>query len=775
MVQPSLSMFGNSIELDVRRPPHADAPSGAYSFPSSMLGSAIQVEGTEMTERICSIVREEIQLLHERYRNGSARETQQGVFSRDVVDQNTSSRSTMMGQGASTAGFAGSAVDANGISEQLRQMTLLLMTNVDDKFANLSRQMSGALREILSETLQTTLDEALQKAFEGPLTSALDSMLDNRFGDKNVGCTKFGTSFDESLDQSGCPCLLKEPKSERSDDTSLETQRRPRLPLPNPTESPNTGVMCSGTPVASAVVPEQKASPAVEFALEDEIYDEEPVSVFTPSMLAVDATCALETCHSEVAAKHFGNAIKDLYNQTELFSRKKFLGGPDCLQKDTWTTRLVNNRWFNLCCWLVIILNAAWAAYSTDYIARDAFFRHQIDVEWGLTGLPTASLKEPWQNTSAEAPDGYERYNAVNFIITFWFATEIGVRLCALRCSFFRGRFWRWNVLDVCLVLFSVIDFIISSIVQRSVALSFPNWTFLRVLPLVRILTESVNIGSLSFLRVMFKAVVHSVKLLWCVFFVVLLALYGFGMAIQMGVVYRLVGNDVGSFQEQDLLDLAGSYGSLSITLLSLVMAITGGMDWSHYMNPLRRLPFAYTVLFVFFILFVHLGLLNVVTGTFVECIHTVSQNNRREKVRNQLSKQQEWIGQIRQIFHVADLDKSGTLSWEEFHNHIDHPIIRAYFVSLELDFAEAQGLFTLLDASGNGQIKIEDFVKGCVQLRGEAKSIDLATLRFEFLRFSRRASHFMEHTKRMLADLRHNVDAFAGEADRKSRASRSL
>merc|ERR1712032_1070335 len=89
-------------------------------------------------------------------------------------------------------------------------------------------------------------------------------------------------------------------------------------------------------------------------------------------------------------------------------------------------------------------------------------------------------------------------------------------------------------------------------------------------------------------------------------------------------------------------------------------------------------------------------------------------------------------------IFREADTDHSGTLSWEEFREHLGHPVIRAYFASLDLNISEARGLFVLLDIDGSGQIHIEDFVKGCLLVRGEAKSIDLATLRYEFLRFSR-------------------------------------
>jgi len=46
--------------------------------------------------------------------------------------------------------------------------------------------------------------------------------------------------------------------------------------------------------------------------------------------------------------------------------------------------------------------------------------------------------------------------------------------------------------------------------------------------------------------------------------------------------------------------------------------------------------------------------------------------------------------------------------------------------------------LFKLLDVSDTGAIQVEDFVMGCLRLRGAAKAIDLATLMSETRRMHR-------------------------------------
>merc|ERR1719335_349068 len=46
--------------------------------------------------------------------------------------------------------------------------------------------------------------------------------------------------------------------------------------------------------------------------------------------------------------------------------------------------------------------------------------------------------------------------------------------------------------------------------------------------------------------------------------------------------------------------------------------------------------------------------------------------------------------------------------------------------------FDEAEQLFVLLDPHKSGEVSIDDFVKGCVRMKGGAKSVDIQTLLFQ-------------------------------------------
>merc|ERR1712151_1403283 len=52
-----------------------------------------------------------------------------------------------------------------------------------------------------------------------------------------------------------------------------------------------------------------------------------------------------------------------------------------------------------------------------------------------------------------------------------------------------------------------------------------------------------------------------------------------------------------------------------------------------------------------------------------------------------------------------------------------------AYLEALEIDAGEAHNLFELLDADMSGDVSIEEFVSGCIRLKGEATAVDVVTL----------------------------------------------
>merc|ERR1719503_323985 len=94
---------------------------------------------------------------------------------------------------------------------------------------------------------------------------------------------------------------------------------------------------------------------------------------------------------------------------------------------------------------------------------------------------------------------------------------------------------------------------------------------------------------------------------------------------------------------------------------------------------------------------------MNVVTGVFVE---SVVENARKEK-------------DLILINNVREL----------FQSQLDKPQMQEAFKAINVDCSEARGLFRLLDLDGSGGVNAEEFLSGCLRLRGPAKALDMALL----------------------------------------------
>merc|ERR1719498_1208064 len=86
----------------------------------------------------------------------------------------------------------------------------------------------------------------------------------------------------------------------------------------------------------------------------------------------------------------------------------------------------------------------------------------------------------------------------------------------------------------------------------------------------------------------------------------------------------------------------------------------------------------------------------------------------------------------MREVFREANGGISGVMTWKTFESQLDKPNMQAYFRAIDVDPSEAKGLFRLLDLDGSGSIDAEEFLSGCLRLRGPAKALDLAILMHE-------------------------------------------
>jgi len=178
-------------------------------------------------------------------------------------------------------------------------------------------------------------------------------------------------------------------------------------------------------------------------------------------------------------------------------------------------------------------------------------------------------------------------------------------------------------------------------------------------------------------------------------------------------------------------------FGTLWRCMISLFCAITGGNDWMMYAGPLRLFGQGelWFLMFVFYVLVCSVGVLNVVTGIFVDS--AVCTRTEDEVVQNWKEDQQRTSLEVKRIFYLADKDESGSMSFSELCRQLQNPWVRAYFSGLDIDPNEAKIIFTLMDTDNDGVVSIDEFIDGTMKMKGHAKSVDVMAMMFDQAAFS--------------------------------------
>lgn len=378
------------------------------------------------------------------------------------------------------------------------------------------------------------------------------------------------------------------------------------------------------------------------------------------------------------------------------------------IEGSTWLSMTVNSTWFDLVSAALIVINAILLGVQTNYMAV---------------------------NLVDEAPIPFQ---ILDKMFTVVFAIEIVLRVCVNGNAFFWKPGWQWNVFDFVVVATQVVDEIVwliamtsSSTVDGNVS-DLGSMRILRVLRLIRIARLMRVFHLVSELRAILISIFGSVRYLLWTLTLLLMVMYMIGVYLTQLVTDHFVGDRERLHADAVLRDLCGS---LQLTMLSLFMLITGGMDWQEMSDPLMHdiSPWLSFIL-ISYVAFCVFCLMNIVTGVFVE---NALQNAKSDKESLLLHSALE-------LFQQLDTDGDGMLNLCEFEQSLSSFQMQQFFEAIDVDPNEAFELFRLLDTDKSGEIDPDTFLDGCLRLRGPAKAIDLVAFIHEF------AQHRAQTTERL-------------------------
>eukprot|EP00930_Biecheleria_cincta_P075527 TRINITY_DN62698_c0_g1_i1.p1 TRINITY_DN62698_c0_g1~~TRINITY_DN62698_c0_g1_i1.p1 ORF type:complete len:566 (+),score=85.67 TRINITY_DN62698_c0_g1_i1:83-1780(+) len=348
-------------------------------------------------------------------------------------------------------------------------------------------------------------------------------------------------------------------------------------------------------------------------------------------------------------------------------------------------------------------------------------------------------------------------------LFTILFTVELILRIAASGRRFFFAGQWHWNYLDV---------FIVVTALWETILLAFGGGTSVGVssVRVIRILRMTRLIKVTRIARVMkvvraLNTLVQSIiftlrSLVWAMVLLFLL-LYVFGIIFTQAVSDAI--NDPNVKLSDDAKKACEIYwAGLPFSMLSLFMSISGGVSWELVIAPLHEISGVWSLVFLFYISFTYFAVLNVVTGVFCQSAIDSAQSDHELVMHSIILNKASHVEKIKSLFQEIDCEERGYITFKEFDENVHKPAVQTWFESLELDVNDAWNFFKLLDSDGGASIEVEEFLMGCLRLRGGARALDMAQLMHEQRKLAVKQSDFRNFVEDSLRSIASTVAALS-------------
>merc|ERR1712217_911174 len=154
-----------------------------------------------------------------------------------------------------------------------------------------------------------------------------------------------------------------------------------------------------------------------------------------------------------------------------------------------------------------------------------------------------------------------------------------------------------------------------------------------------------------------------------------------------------------------------------------------GGVSWGVCTDALFGMDGLTGWLFLFYVAFTILAVMNIITGVFVDNAVEAARGQRDFLIQKEMELREKCIREMRVLFAEMDQDGRGHICLEDVNAYLQDPRVQGFFTALGLDTSDTKRLFKLIDDDGSGDVDANEFLEGCLRLKGEAKSIDVCAI----------------------------------------------
>jgi len=345
------------------------------------------------------------------------------------------------------------------------------------------------------------------------------------------------------------------------------------------------------------------------------------------------------------------------------------------------------------------------------------------------TNMSMERSLEAWDRQASGVYADIPRPAWADFLDTMFnilFAAEFFCRATVLQGKFCAGNEWRWNLFDGIVVVLSFAEMTLAG-------MGF-NPSFIRLLRVIRVVRSIRMLRLMRFARLVRKLRVVTVAIINCssmlMWAVLVLVLVTFLFSV---VFLNAVAQHISDAPLDDpyVDGMREYFYSLPMTMLTLFMAVAGGIDWWEVVKLLLEIHVIYVAVFIFFVIITVLAVLNVINAIFVNDAMESTRTDPDLRMQGELEDTTFMLRRLTTIYdEMVSLEGAeDILSDKQFVEQVESQQVKMQLSLMGLYYTDGLNFFKLLDADGNGWLTVDEFVMGCLRLKGGALQIDSTVL----------------------------------------------
>ncbi|CAE8719467.1 unnamed protein product [Polarella glacialis] len=125
-------------------------------------------------------------------------------------------------------------------------------------------------------------------------------------------------------------------------------------------------------------------------------------------------------------------------------------------------------------------------------------------------------------------------------------------------------------------------------------------------------------------------------------------------------------------------------------------------------------------------------AIIQVITGVFMHETFKAAAADDSIMITQRKKEMEAHVAKMTLLFAEADTSGDGFLSYAEFQEIVEDPRVKTWLGAMQLDVVDTRQVFDLIETDGShdvaGELSAEDLVRGVSRLKGNARSLDLAT-----------------------------------------------